>query len=370
MNFSFVFIMILISIVILAQALRINDLNVENILFGVRVPSKYMKNEEVLQISKRYNKAVVLCMSILFILFSILLIGFNKVYLFLIYCYLLIFCQFIFFIKANSRMKIIKKKIGWNKEIRNEIYVDISTKTDSKKVKKIFFYISLAIGAVTLLITILRLPYLPEKVPVHFGFNGVDRFVDSNTMQGKTEIFMLPLVSIFCSMMIYYSFKVSGLRNLKKYVGGTIENLKIKKEECMKLMNKNMGYMSIGIATLLFYGNLFVTGVLDFTSFQNYVFMIFTIICIGVPCVQMFVSMRKIKNISKNNDGNEIYQDDDENYILGMFYFNPKDPSNVVYRRLGYGIDFNYAKYLGKFIIIIEMALLIAPLVILIFFNK
>ena len=55
-------------------------------------------------------------------------------------------------------------------------------------------------------------------------------------------------------------------------------------------------------------------------------------------------------------------QDDDDNWILGMFYYNPNDTRLNVEKRFGYGGTVNIAHPAGKVIMIIIAILLIGSI--------
>ena len=55
-------------------------------------------------------------------------------------------------------------------------------------------------------------------------------------------------------------------------------------------------------------------------------------------------------------------QDDDDNWILGMFYYNPNDTRLNVEKRFGYGGTVNIAHPAGKVIMIIIALLLIVSI--------
>lgn len=61
-----------------------------------------------------------------------------------------------------------------------------------------------------------------------------------------------------------------------------------------------------------------------------------------------------------NIDEKEIYRDDDDYYIMGLFYYNEKDPCKMVEKRMGIGYDFNYAHALGKALMVLAVIFMIA----------
>ena len=121
----------------------------------------------------------------------------------------------------------------------------------------------------------------------------------------------------------------------------------------------------------MLYSTLCILKLTEFTQIMNYIFMIITGIMVVCPSLYWIYRIKKVKIISSEMSQNEeeIYRDDDKYYIGGMFYFNPSDPSNIVTKRMGNGLDFNYAHILGRTILLITLGIMIAPIVILAFFN-
>ena len=60
-------------------------------------------------------------------------------------------------------------------------------------------------------------------------------------------------------------------------------------------------------------------------------------------------------------------QDDDDNWILGLFYYNPNDTRLNVEKRLGYGGTVNVAHPAGKVIMIISAVIIVGSIFYLIY---
>ena len=69
------------------------------------------------------------------------------------------------------------------------------------------------------------------------------------------------------------------------------------------------------------------------------------------------------KNIKINKEDKEIYRDDDKNWILGNFYYNKKDPSIFIEKRVGIGWDVNLGNPIGLIIMILPLVLVIAIII-------
>lgn len=61
--------------------------------------------------------------------------------------------------------------------------------------------------------------------------------------------------------------------------------------------------------------------------------------------------------------------DDDDNWILGMFYYNPNDTRLNVEKRFGYGATVNFAHPAGKVIGIVSAIILIGSLILIIYLS-
>ena len=58
---------------------------------------------------------------------------------------------------------------------------------------------------------------------------------------------------------------------------------------------------------------------------------------------------------------------DSRNWIAGLIYYNPDDPDLLVPKRLGYGWTINFGHPRGKLFLIVLIALILLPIVLMIF---
>jgi len=365
------FIILVITGVMLWQSYKINDFNIEGIIFGIRVPEKYRNDKKVIEVTKDYNKKITILAVIDLVIFSVLYYNIQKTYIIIIYIYILALINMYGCYLANKKLKLIKKNIGWRAQSENKVYVQINNNKDNEKINLNLFYIAGVISILGLVITILKLPSLPRIVPTHFGINGPDNWVDSTTLSGKIQVITLPIISIVCVYSMIFSTKFQVKKDNARFNGGTISSLILKKSYSIKLMTKMLGLISLGISLMIFYGILFVLGIIEFTNISNYIFMITTIGVIFFPLTYWIYNAKKAKVLKSENDSNEkeIYRDDDIYYIGGIFYYNANDPSNIVKKRIGYGLSFNYAHIFGKVMFLLVMALVIGIIVVMSVLN-
>lgn len=361
-------IILFITGVILWQSYKINDFNIEGIIFGVRVPEKYRYDKRIIAVIKDYNKRITILTLIIAILFLGLYYITQRAYIIMIYLYILVFLNMYSCYLANRKLKVIKKNIGWAAQSENKVHIQISKNKNKEKINLNLFYIATAISILGLVITVLKLPSLPRMVPTHFGVNGPDNWVDSTTLNGKLQVMLLPIVSVVCVLSMIFSAKFQAKKDNAKFNGGKISSLILKKSYAVKSMAKMLGLISLGVSLMIFYAILLVVGIIKFSNISNYIFMIITMCVIVFPLAYWIYDVKKAKALTSENDSSEkeIYRDDDKYYIGGIFYYNPDDPSNIVKKRIGYGLDFNYAHILGKIMFLLSMAMLIGTIVVMI----
>lgn len=358
-------IILFITVIILWQSYRINDFNVEGIIFGIRVPELYRYDKRIVTVIKDYNKRITLVTLISAILFLGLYYIVQRAYIIMIYLYILVFTNMYSCYLANRKLKVIKKDIGWAVQSENRVYIQINKNKNKEKINLNLFYLATAISILGLIITILKLPSLPRMVPTHFGIKGPDKWVDSTTLNGKLQVIVLPIVSMICVLSMIFSAKFQAKKDNAKFNGGKVSSLILKKSYTIKAMAKMLGLISLGVSVMIFYAVLLVVGIIEFSSISNYIFMIITVCVILFPLLYWIYDTKKANALTSENDSKEkeIYIDDDKYYIGGIFYYNPKDPSIIVKKRIGYGLDFNYAHIVGKIMFLLGMAMVIGIIV-------
>ena len=95
-------------------------------------------------------------------------------------------------------------------------------------------------------------------------------------------------------------------------------------------------------------------------STLGYTAVIMAVVVIGV------INQRQVERRYERDTELEL-QDDDDNWILGMFYYNKNDTRLNVEKRLGYGSTINMAHPAGKVISIIIVLLLIGSIAYIIY---
>ncbi|MGL4569912.1 MAG: DUF1648 domain-containing protein [Clostridium sp.] len=360
-------------ILFIGMSLNINNFNYTGIVYGVRVPNKYRRDEKIKVIDREYKKRSVISVTLLTIIFSIMIFKIPKAWVSLIYVFIIIFLQFYLYSLANKKMKKVKEETGWKKEFANKVYIEIKS---SKKniddnndydIRKRWFIASFVIAIITLIFTIVKYSSLPDLVPIHFGINGEpDGFADLRTTLGKIELFMIPVMSIILVFIMYFCTALDyKKRKSARLNGGTYNQIQEKKEISGKALNSMMGGTAFSLSIIMLWVVLLTLGIVkpNKTSFD--ITMVLTFGMVIYVTIYTIYLMSKNKDVYKKYDSNskEYYTDDDDKFKWGIFYYNKKDPALLIERRMGMGFDFNYGNEKAVVITIILGFFIISSIV-------
>lgn len=107
-----------------------------------------------------------------------------------------------------------------------------------------------------------------------------------------------------------------------------------------------------GIYTFLFW-------VLHSAMTQLVSVLAYTLLLIAIA-LQAEFKTRKVQQQLTQNSGKNVYTDEDDKWIFGLFYNNPADRHFVVNRRTGMGMTINLARVGGKIVMAVSAILLLS----------
>ena len=343
-------------IIILFISLKNVKFNDKTLYFGVRLPLNFELTNELKLIEKKYKKETVIYLSVVFLISTILYYTVPEVFsvsVGIVAIFLFSTIGFVCFKLANSRVLAIKKRDKWSGYSKNTVIVDLDYRNDLKKEK-----ISTKLFLIPIFITIISFVFgiysyntiKNDLVPGIFGNNGeVLEYVTKGSIVSLLEyISPLFIQVIILAAILFSCFMI--IKSKQIINGGEVENLKIYNKKI-----KTIGiYYTALIATL---ESLLFTGIfLTFNMESNFIIW-FTLLAMIVLVFVYTIHYQKIikqYKIDYNPKAGEVVsRDDDDNYVWGMFYNNPKDPSISVPKRVGTGFDLNYGNLKVRIVIII-----------------
>ncbi|MGL4774245.1 MAG: DUF1648 domain-containing protein [Clostridium sp.] len=344
----------ILSVLLTIVAWNINDLNSEGVIYGIRVPRSYREHEEILKIIQNFRKNIIILNTLTFILFLVVFNFWSRVFILMIFIFLLTIIQIGCYMLSNKKMLSLKYELKWNEmSSSNKVFVEIGKKKEVEKPYYIYIFgIALGIAIIGIVILLFKFSSLPDLVPVHFSNGAPDRYADITTLAGKLEVFMIPLLNLLLVVgMFIYTKKYNQKMNTGRLNGGLISEIRGRRQVSKNVMQSLNAFTSLIVSSLMLFGELNMFGIVEYNNSLEKGLGIIALIIVAFPILFMvFANKLKIKKIKANKEDEEIYVDDDKYYIGGIFYYNKKDRNVMIVRRMGMGYDLNYATTIGKVI--------------------
>jgi len=330
-----------------------NSFSNSGIYFGVRIPKKYIDSKEIKDLEKGYKRSVLLLFSILIILLNVILfisknsneeevssiLGLSTI--------IGIAIHSIIYSIYNIRLKRLKKSNNWNYKKSNVVIVDTTLRKPKhnekyKPLNDVVFLIPIILPIFLLILT-------------YINRNKINNY-------GNFHIYKLPIIGIVMGFFIYFLVKIS-LKSRVDLNSTNIESTIKYKKKIKRLIS--LFFLLSEIEVILGYSIVQLGIIYNFYSdkliaYTN-IFMTTSIIIF----IFIFIIMGIRERSSKENENQEeVYKDDDNNWILGMFYYNKKDPSFMIEKRVGLGYTINFANKFGVlFLVIIILFIMLMTLI-------
>lgn len=330
-------------------------INRRDIPFGVSIPVTD-KTKEVVNAQKKSYLFINLGIAII-INIGIFLYGQFKpniseeklVYLCIVSLFIMLGISLVSYVLKHNELKKYKQTLSLEMKQTKKIVVDLSFR-DEKLIFPTSYLvgINLAFVLVTVLLTVFNYQNIPDKLVTQWDFN-----MNPTTITEKTwgSVMMIPAMQVFITIVMAISNQ--AYLSAKQQIDGKNPTASSTKSKKFRRQSSLLNLVISILTQLLFVAIQLVT---VFESISPKVVMIlslvFTILIIGLVLwfsLYYGQSGDRLKTIEINEEeapkGNIVTGDDDENWKLGIFYFNKQDPSFWVEKRMGVGMTFNFAKW-------------------------
>ena len=307
--------------------------------FGVTLNKEQAKALEVAEITKRYNKQMNRIFLWLMVLpIPMLLIPWFSIWFFLwdLWFFATMVGFFLPFFAANKSMKALKEEKGWLTESEAPVYVELKEAGTLRTVKWFQFLPQCLVSVVILLITIL-------------------------VCQPRNRVSMGVLQGTFAGITFLFWAAALWLDKVKTQVISTNSDVNVNYNRAKKRIWKILWIACAWVNTVY----MGVTLALIIKDLFRKHFLISSLVYTIVTAVLALWMLKKQADLGKKyQDKMDIQVTDDDNHWLGgMFYYNPKDKHLSVEKRygMGSGTTVNLARPAAKVLAII-LALLLLPM--------
>lgn len=258
--------------------------------------------------------------------------------------------------QAGQPIREAKQREGWFDGVRTVVAGEIMPVEDTSPQRAwAFTWAALAVLAVAAGYVAARWGDIPERFATHFG-SGFEPDSWDNKSVGSVffpTFFGVGMVLLFALITVVL-LRVSVPARADTSLRGKVSQKIIRRHTAMWLAVMN-------VALAIMFASLQVVTVLhtDWVAPA----MIGSLVLVFAVCLAMVVALARKQSALANTSGEG--RDNDERYKWGMFYYNPDDPAVLVDKRVGVGLDFNYAHWQGKaflaFIALVLLASILLP---------
>jgi len=339
----------LISLVF--QVLTLN-LTRKNVYLGVRIPEEKREDAELKAIGKDFIKANFIIGLPVIIILTFLIYTFKHIGVFMASVFGFLFIIFMIYYSYNKKVRILKERNSWLNTKKQIVIVDTSfSKEKSGKYIPSYwwFMIPILILIINIIINMNYYPYLPDKVPTHWDFNG-----QINGYQHKSQllIYEMPLFGLFITVVMFISYKSIGWA--KQEISSI--NPKESKERnriFRRVWSIYLIWSTIAINLIFTIANLQVMQVMRLNSTVSMIFILVFSMIMVISSVIISVKVgqggSKLKLETGEKQSAICNRDDDRYWIFAnSIYYNPEDPAVFLEKRFGIGWTVNAGTTAGK----------------------
>lgn len=305
--------------------------------YGVTLTKEQQKTPEAEQIAKEYQKQMRWGLGILMLMpLPMVFIPWFSIFMcfWMVWMLASVFVFFIPFGIANNRLKALKLEKGWKETQEQPILTEIK---DAGKIRRVKWYHFLPIGAVSI---------------------GIFVWVLLNR-QGQVLSIM---IGSFAGFSFLFWAVAVWMDKQKTQIISTDSDVNVNYARAKKNLWKNFWVACAWVNVVYMVCMLCV---LKPTGTLNSLFWITTILYILLTAGLLLWLVKKKEALDKSYQSrmDALPVDDDDNWIWGMVYYNPRDNHSMVEKRVGTGTTVNMATPIGKgFTILCGASLLSVPL--------
>ena len=354
-----------VSVILFISTFLVNKFSNNGIIFGVRVPKGYEKNEDILKLDKEYKKNYLIYILPLIFIANIVIVFSSKISIFITMLFILVLVTNIpIFIYWKKMMKLKEEK-GWKSLGKNVVLVDTSIRKPKVReehvvIKTRNFMLLLVIPLITFIITMVVYKDVPNPFPIHYNAEGIaDSFVNKEGFKGFFYLALFPVLvqtGMIILLALTNKFAVNGKVEINS---GTLEEIKEQRRVFKRFNSIMLFIISLEVSLMFAFIQMCTIFSLNI-SIINGIFLPIILLTTIIFTVIGYKIGQGGKNIKINKEEEEIYRDDDKYWILGNFYYNRKDPSIFVEKRVGIGWGVNIGNPIGLIITILPFILIIA----------
>lgn len=308
----------------------------KNLILGVTLPHDARAHDTVLSLVRQYQLALGVVSVVLALLtVPTLFLRYDSVVMTYLMTWLLVMllAPMVCYGLYNKRLMALKRHFGWYSESSGTTLVDTRLLTVPRRLVSVWVFAP---------------AFLLSLIPV---------VVTVLTLRRGDEFW--PTVSVYLLMAMMVALFYVLYRVICRQRAEVVDEKTEINAALTQIRRYNWGKCWIWTAWLTCAFNIGLWLFQQNAYIVVFLSLVYTGVLLFVLLRAEFRTRRQQERLTADS-GREVYTDDDDNWRLGMFYWNPRDKHLIVNKRTGLGTTLNMAGAAGKAIILFTLLLLLA----------
>ena len=329
----------------------------KDICFGIRIPDNGIDEDAVKSAKSDYRKRyLVSCGMYMIIVLAAAWYNYSEWFM-AVAMVIFILLLYINYYISYRNMKHVKENAG---RVEHKEYVIVDTDFRNKKnkirVSPLWFLIPFGFAIADFISGIVFYPSIPQKVAVHWNIAGTpDGFVEKS----YRTVMQMPVNLVVITSIMYIAYWFVKRAKQQTDTKNSSESI----QRNVKFRYASSAYIagiSIAVAVIESMSYCKATGILAISrSLYEAVYVLFMIAVMVSTLLLIVLVGQGGSRLKLGGREKKVYtgqeRNDDQLWKMGLFYYNPADPSIMVEKRFGIGwtINFGNKAALVGFIVLI-----------------
>ncbi len=330
----------------------------ETVSFGIAVSEEYYRSEPLRQMRKKYAVTSIAINMVLLIiaLYSLMQVNeFTQGIIISVCIVLMVACSFMMNVTFHLKMKTMKASLPIGKVHKAVVTVDTSFRHQKLIFSNKWFLIHGLIIAISVIAVFMNYDRIPDLIPMHYDLQG--NVTNSVAKSYRTILFPNVMQILMTLLFVFINWTI--LKSKQQIHSGDPER-SIRQNTIFRRRWSLFTILTGFVLVLLF-------AFMQFNMVNPLDNTLNMFISILVPCFIVIFAL--ILSFTTGQGGSRIDRpaeasgtqpiNDDDNWKFGIIYFNPRDPSIFVEKRIGVGWTVNFGHPLGWIILIGIIAVIV-----------
>lgn len=340
-----------------------------NILFGVFVPDDVQEHQNIEDVRKRFTRKVImmaLLFSVVSFIVSLWLQDSSMIsFVILIALNTLIILQTIFYKQANKELRKLKAIEKWLEGKTVVRAVNTKGLEESAIIPSIFYIVPFIILTIATVYVALNYSAIPDVFAIHWNLHGQpDGFATKNIF----SVFSILFIGIGMTLMMLVINL--GMKHFPVMLNPAVKEASENYANKTSMINSMMIFFVAVVMSIMFSYILIGPVLYPDGQMPNYdipILLLFIILPVVICFVMQIREDKKYRAVAAQNE--KVPYHNEENYKLGLIYYNKDDDNLWVPKVSQFGMTLNMAKKGAWMILIGFLLLTLIPVLLVVFLG-